>query len=289
MTSFRGPGGRTIAYEETGEPDAQPVVYCPGTPSSRLSRHHDRGVYERAGVRVIAYDRPGYGGSTSLPGRDVAAGAADVAALADELSLARFGVFGVSGGGPHALACGALLGERVSRVAILVGAAPIDDPEFDALAGMSPGNIEEFEAARQGREALAPVLERYVEAMGDDPMRAFDAIAHELPEPDQALLRQENVRAILRSSTGEAVRQGSEGWIEDNLAFVRPWGFSPSEVAVEVRLWQGELDVLVPRSHGEYLAARVPRASFELVPGAGHLLFDQWELAFRWLASDNGG
>ena len=276
-------GGRTLTYGTYGPPDGAPVFWLHGTPASRLSVHPDAGFYDRHGVRAITYDRPGYGGSTPDPSRDVAAAAADISDLADALGIERFGVLGTSGGGPHALACGAMVAPRVTRVAVFVGAAPPDDPDFDMLAGMSPSNVEEFEAAKRGREALAEVLERYVTAMAADPLAALDTIAHELPEPDQAMLRRPDVREMLRASSAEAVRQGGAGWIDDDLAFVRPWGFALADVQPEVRLWQGSLDVLVPRAHGEYLAERLPRASFTLVDGAGHLLVEEWALGVEWL------
>ena len=229
-------------------------------------------MYE--GIRFIAYDRPGYGLSDPRPGRVVADAAADVGALADHLGLGRFAVFGISGGGPHALACAALLPGRVGRVGVMVGAAPSDDPALDFMAGMADVNIAEFSAAREGEEALAAVLAPWVEQSGRDPDGVLDALAAELPEYDGEVLSRPEVRAELRKSIVESVRQGARGWIDDDLAFAAPWGFSLDDVHADVRLWQGELDVLVPRAHGDYLAERLPDATFELVPGAGHMLLD---------------
>jgi pimeloyl-ACP methyl ester carboxylesterase len=275
--------GRTLTYEAFGPPDGAPVFWLHGTPSSRLYVHPDPEFYDRHGVCAIAYDRPGYGGSDPDPGRDVAAAAADVESLADGRGVERFGVLGTSGGGPHALACGALLAERVTGVAVFVGAAPFDDPEFDMVAGMSLSNVEEFGAAVAGRDELAKLLNGYVAEMAHDALAPFDGFAHELPAHDQEMLRRDDVRAMLRASSEEAVRQGAEGWIDDDLAFVRPWGFALEAVRPEVRLWQGSLDVLVPRAHAEYLARKLPSASFTLVDGAGHFILDEWALALEWL------
>jgi pimeloyl-ACP methyl ester carboxylesterase len=281
--------GRTLAYETFGPADGAPVFWLHGTPSSRLYVHPEPAFYDRHGVRAIAYDRPGYGGSQPDAGRDVAAAAADIESLADALGVERFGVLGTSGGGPHALACGARLAERVTGVAVFVGAAPFDDSEFDMVAGMSPSNVEEFGAAVKGRDELAKLLDAYVAEMAEDALAPFDAFAHELPARDQEMLRREDVRAMLRASSAEAVRQGAEGWIDDDLAFVRPWGFALEAVRPEVRLWQGSLDVLVPRAHAEYLAGKLPNASFTLVDGAGHFILDEWAFGLEWLVEAAAG
>jgi pimeloyl-ACP methyl ester carboxylesterase len=211
--------------------------------------------------------------------------ASDVSALADHLGLERFAVFGISGGGPHALACAALLHERVSRAGVMVGAAPSDDPAFDFTAGMADVNVKEFGAAREGEDPLGRLLAPWVEQSGRDPDGVLDALAVELPEYDREVVSRPEVRAELRKSIVESVRQGPRGWIDDDLAFAAPWGFVLADVRPEVRLWQGELDVLVPRSHGDYLAERLPNATFELVPGAGHMLLDHWRETLAWLVA----
>ena len=273
--------GRTLAYLERGPVDGAPIVLHHGSPGSRLSRHFDDAVYE--GLRVICYDRPGYGRSDRNAARDVSSAARDVAALADALGLDRFAVMGVSGGGPHALACAALLPERVTRVAILVGAAPSDDPEFDFLAGMSELNVKEFNAALVGEEALRVELRPYYEMVRDDPELLFQVIEAEVPEADRERLARPEARAAMTASFAEAVVQGMDGWLDDGLAFARSWGFGLEQVTVPTRLWQGELDVFVPRTHGEYLAHKIPGANFELLPGLGHMLLSHFPAAWAWL------
>jgi pimeloyl-ACP methyl ester carboxylesterase len=277
------PDGRTLAYADRGPVDGAPVVFHHGTPGSRAGHHPDPRVYEDTGARVITYDRPGYGLSDRLEGRDVAAVASDISALADELGFERFGVMGVSGGGPHALACAALLPDRVTRAVVMVTPAPNDD-DFDFLAGMTQSNIDEFKAALAGPEAIAAYLAPYVETLRTRPEALLDELAAELPPPDQATMARPEVREMLVTSWREAARQGAAGWMDDDLAFTRAWDFDLANVAPEVRVWHGELDVLSPKAHGRRVAERLPNATFELVEGKGHMLYDAWAEALAWAA-----
>jgi len=279
----RAPDGRTLAFVERGSADGVPVIACHGTPGSRLSRHPDPGLYERHGVRMVAYDRPGYGLSDPMVGRSVADAAADVEAIADALGFERFAVTGGSGGAPHALACGALLGDRVVRVGALVTPAPSDSSDFDFFDGLSELNVKEFNAALEGREAIEAVLQPYVDEFNRDPAAVLDGFLTELPEADREVGSREEFRAATLDSFVEAARQGVRGWADDDLAFAKPWGFEPEDVTAEVALWQGELDVLAPRSHGEYVASRLPNARFEVIRGSGHFLVDEWATVLDWL------
>ena len=282
--TVRTSDGRTLAYVERGAADGVQVVICHGTPGSRYTRHPDEGIYERHGLRAVVYDRPGYGRSDPKGGRSVADAAADIEAIADGLGFERFVVVGGSGGAPHALACGALLGDRVIRVGAIVTPAPSDAEDFDFFDGLADLNVKEFTAALEGREAIEAYLQPFVDTIGRDPDAVIDEIAAELPEVDRALLDREDFRAVLREAFPEAVRQGARGWADDDLAFAKPWGFRPEDVHAVVRLWQGELDVLAPRSHGEYVAGRLPNARFELLEGGGHFLDEEWATIFTWLA-----
>jgi len=277
--------GRTLAFLERGSSDGVPVIASHGTPGSRFTRHPDPEIYERHGVRAVIYDRPGYGLSDPHLGRSVADAAADIAAIADELGFERFAVVGGSGGAPHVLACGALLGNRITRVGALVTPAPSDAPDFDFFDGLAELNVKEFGAALEGQEAIDAYLEPFVEGIRADPDGVIEQIAAELPEVDRKLLDREEVRTVLRTSFVEAVRQGACGWSDDDLAFAKPWGFELEDVSAEVRLWQGELDVLAPRSHGEYVASRLPNARFELLEGGGHFLDEEWGVVFDWLTA----
>ena len=276
--------GRTLTFVERGAEDGVPILVCHGTPGSRYTRHPDPGLYERHGARMVVYDRPGYGGSDPKPGRSVADAAADIAAIADELGFERFAVVGGSGGAPHALACGALLGDRVLRVGALVTPAPSDTDDFDFFAGLAELNVKEFGAALEGPDAIDAYLQPFVDEMQRDPDAVIEQISSELPEVDRAIVARPEFRKIMLESFDEAIRQGVRGWADDDLAFAKPWGFEPEAVEVEVRLWQGELDVLAPRSHGEYVASRLPNARFELLEGGGHFLDEEWAVVLDWLA-----
>jgi len=277
--------GRTLAYYERGKPDGVPVLISHGTPGSRFTRHPDPEMYERHGVHAVIYDRPGYGRSDPHPGRTVADAAADFAAIADELGFERFAVVGGSGGAPHVLACGALLGDRVTRVGALVTPAPSDSPDFDFFDGLADINVKEFGAALEGKEAIDAHLEPYVEGIRADPDGVIDQITSELPDVDRAIMEREDFRAVVKEAFVEAVRQGVRGWADDDLAFAKPWGFELEDVQTEVRLWQGELDVLAPRSHGEYVASRLPNARFELLEGGGHFIVEEWSVVYDWLTA----
>jgi pimeloyl-ACP methyl ester carboxylesterase len=277
--------GRTLAFVERGAPDGMPVLVCHGTPGSRLARHPDPTMFERHGVRMVAYDRPGYGFSDPHLGRSVADAAVDIAAIADELGFDRFAVVGGSGGAPHALACGALLADRVVRVGALVTPAPSDSPDFDFFTDLAEINVKEFGAALEGRETIEAHLQAYVDELRRDPDAVIDEISTELPEVDRKLVSRPEFRAIMKESFVEAVRQGSRGWADDDLAFAKSWGFDLEQVEADVRLWQGDLDVLAPRSHGEYVASRLPNASFELLEGGGHFLDEEWGIVLDWLAA----
>jgi len=280
--------GRTLAFVQRGAEDGVPVIVCHGTPGSRRSRHPDPEMYRRHGVRMVAYDRPGYGASDPNIGRSVADAASDIEAIADELGLDRFAVVGGSGGAPHALACGALLEERVLRVGALVTPAPSDTDDFDFYEGLADVNVREFGAAVQGREAIEAFIQPYVDQLRTDPDAVIEEIVSELPEVDREIASREGFRSIMRESFAEAARQGVRGWADDDLAVAKSWGFEPEDVHAEVRLWQGELDVLAPRTHGEYVASRLPNARFELLEGGGHFLDEQWAVVLDWLAAGAG-
>lgn len=277
------PDGRRLTVTELGEPDGVPIVFHHGTPGNRAA--HNRAPEVLVGSRAIFYDRPGYGGSDRQCGRTVADCAGDVAAIVDTLGIDRFAVFGSSGGGPHALACGAVLGERVQRVAVVAGFAPSDDPELDFLDGMSDLNIAELQAALEGESELIGQLQEAVEAAAGNPDAILDEIAAELSEADRRALARPEVRVVFREAIGAAVSGGLSGWIDDDLAFARPWGFELSAVGQEVLLLQGEHDLLVPRAHMDYIARKVRNARLTVVPGEGHTLFDETKDVVQWLCN----
>jgi pimeloyl-ACP methyl ester carboxylesterase len=225
------------------------------------------------GARLVSYDRPGYGGSTAAPGRSVADAADDVRAIADALDIEKLAVWGISGGGPHALACAALLPDRVVAIASLASVAPIDAEGLDWLGGMGELNLEEFAAAKQGAEAL----EAYLEPQARETVSAaglLDFLRSLLSDVDAAVLTGE-LGEFLADNMNDALRPGIEGWRDDDLAFDKPWGFSVEDIHVPVQLWQGEQDRFVPFSHGEWLAARIPGVDAHLSAEDGHLTLAQ--------------
>lgn len=266
--------GRRLAYLEYGDPSGLPVFLLHGTPGCRLSgRHPDESRVIEAGLRLITYDRPGYGQSDRHKGRRVVDCVADVAAIADELGIERFAIKGGSGGGPHALAVGARLAPRVTRVGCDVGAAPYDADDIDWFAGMDPANVKEFNWALAGEETLVPELENYakdaIAKVQADPASLLSQF--ELSPSDRAVLEDPRVQDRLRASTLEAFANGVWGWVDDDLAFTEPWGFDVEELAVPVQIRYGATDVLVPAGHGAWLAAHIPHAEVIVDEEGGHL------------------
>ena len=266
--------GRTLAYAQIGDSEGTPVFVLHGTPGSRLSgRHPDPSRVANAGLRVITYDRPGNGRSIRHPGRAVVDCVADIAAIADALGIERFVVTGASGGGPHALAAAARMPERVIRAGCNVGAAPYDAPGLDWFEGMDPENVKEFRWALQGEETLVRELEREA----DEQLRRLDEDAaallgdFQLSDADQKVLQDQIVRERMRKSFREALASGVWGWVDDDLAFIKPWGFEVEEIRVPAQVRYGAGDVLVPAGHGEWLARHVPNADVIVDHQAGHL------------------
>jgi pimeloyl-ACP methyl ester carboxylesterase len=281
--------GRALGYELIGPEGGDPIVACHGTPGSRVGRFPFGDPYAEAGVRVLKFDRGGYGLSTRQPGRTVGDCAADVAAITDHLGWARFAVTGASGGGPHALSCAALLGERVTRVMVEASLAPFDADGLDWYAGMDSGNVSEFRAAEEDESAVRAVIEPeakgILERLDADPADLLGE-SYELADSDVAAISDDAVARELRARLREALRPGVDGWVDDDLAFVRPWGFEPQAITVPVLVHHGARDGLVPAAHGRWLVANIGGAIEELDTG-GHVgSMDPREIArqYRWLA-----
>ena len=266
--------GRALAYEEVGDPEGRPIFLLHGTPGSRLSgRHPDFSQVSGAGLRLVTYDRPGYGRSDRHPGRRVVDCVADVAAIADALEIERFAVSGGSGGGPHALAVAARLPHRVTRAACDCGGAPYDAAGLDWFGGMDPVNVREFGWALAGEETLERELRREAQEdlvrLDDDPAAPLRDM--ELSASDRAVLEDPGYCQVLGESIREAFAQGVWGWVDDDLAFIKPWGFGVEEVRVPIEIRYGASDVLVPAAHGRWLAARIAHAVVTVDEHGGHL------------------
>jgi pimeloyl-ACP methyl ester carboxylesterase len=266
----RLPDGRRLDFRVSGPADGLPLVFHHGTPGAMTPlRALERAAHAR-GLRLVTASRPGYGDSSRQPGRRVVDVAADTEAVLNAIRADRCLVAGWSGGGPHALACGARLGAAVA-VLVIAGVAPYDAEGLDWMSGMGAENIVEFSAALQGEEVLRSYLrqegEQLREITAADIVSSLETV---LPDVDRAVLTGE-FGEDMAASFREAVRTGVDGWLDDDLAFANSWGFSLDEVSVPMLIWQGTADLMVPFAHGQWLAARLPAARAHLEDGEGHL------------------
>jgi pimeloyl-ACP methyl ester carboxylesterase len=261
--------GRKICILEAGQPEGIPVLVLRGTPQSKLLY---RGWVEDAqsrGIRLIGHERPGYGSSTVQRGRKVADAAHDVAAIARELGLNRLLIWGVSGGGPHALACAALLPDLVAAAAVIASPAPYSAEGLDYFAGTSETNIALTRAALKSREACAQCVE------ADDLLRATpETLAqalHSLLCPADAVVSAADFADFVVRSVQEGCGKSRDGWIDDEMALVMPWGFELSQIRIPILLMHGGQDLMVPISHAKWLADKIPRVETRLQPDDGHI------------------
>lgn len=265
------PDGRDIDVLTTGPQDGFPLLVHGGTPSGLVVDTKLATAARDRGLRFVLTARPGYEGSTPRPGRRVADVAADVAVVLDAFGAEEFVSIGMSGGGPHSLACAALLPGRCLAAASVAGVGPYGVEGLDFLAGMGAENVEEFGLAERGADALTPYLERAATAMrevtGEQVAAALGGL---ISGADAAVLTGE-FAAEIAATFRAAIREGVAGWRDDDLAFAADWGFSLDALAGRVAIWQGDQDRMVPFAHGQWLAAHIPGARVHLEPGAGHL------------------
>lgn len=263
--------GRSVQVLAAGPADGLPLVFHTGTPAGLVHYQPVIDAAAAAGLRCVLYSRPGYGVSDPQPGRLVADAAGDVAAILDHLGAASFVTAGWSGGGPHALACAALLPGRCLAAATIAGIAPRSAAGLDWLAGMGEENIDEFGAAAAGPEALTTALTTTAASLanvtGAEIAEAFGGL---VTAPDKAALTGDFADYLARL-TGSAVATGIAGWRDDDLAFVADWGFALGDISVPVTVWQGDQDAMVPFPHGQWLASHLSGAQARLLPGEGHL------------------
>jgi pimeloyl-ACP methyl ester carboxylesterase len=267
------PDGRVLAVEDAGDPSGRPVLVHNGTPNSRLLYGpHVQDAAER-GLRLIGYDRPGYGGSTPHPGRTVADCAADVRAICAALEIDRLATWGVSGGGPHVLACAALLPDLVTAAASVAAVAPYGADGLDYFAGMGRENVEDTKLYLEDETAARAKAEKDREELlaakldeGDEPPEGMQTLL----TPVDAAALSGDLGGYLQATLLAGLAPGVEGWWEDNC-MVRPWGFSVTDIKVPFLLLHGRQDMFVPFGHGEWLAARIPGVEARLYDDEGHL------------------
>ncbi len=262
--------GRDLCWLELGDPDGFPVLGFHGTPGSRLQLALDGAPLRAAGIRLILCDRPGYGLSTFKVGRRLVDWPSDVAQLADHLSIERFSVMGVSGGGPHAAVCAARLADRVERAAIVSGVAPISDPR--AVEGMMRSNQVIARMARRRSKLLRVGAALQLEVVRRWPERVIPLMERQLPQPDADVLARPEIRAMFVDDARRTSRTASRAMVQDFEIFSSDWGFELAEIEIPVHLWQGDVDVNVPPSHAVLQHQAIPGSVLHELPGEGHTM-----------------
>jgi pimeloyl-ACP methyl ester carboxylesterase len=272
MRTVATPDGRTLTVREAGVAGGIPVLVQNGTPGSSLLYEPHVLDAEAKGIHLFSYDRPGYGGSTRNEGRSVADCVPDAEAVCDALGIGRFVTWGISGGGPHAIAVATLMPDRCAAAAALAPVAPYDAPGLDFFAGMGEQNVEEFGIVARGDHAAheAALARDAEELLAATPDGLVDAWSTLLGPADVEVVNGRLAAYILA-----AMRAGIEdslwGWFDDDVAFVEPWGFELDWNRTPLLHWQGAQDKMVPFGHGEWLAARLPATESRLSPEEGHL------------------
>jgi pimeloyl-ACP methyl ester carboxylesterase len=271
--TVEGDAGRVLDVLVGGPEDALPLVFHTGTPSGLVWYPPLAEAATARGLRTVLYARPGYGGSTPQPGRIAADAAADVDRILERVGADEFVTAGWSGGGPHALACAALLPVRCLAAATIAGVAPYDSPGLDWMAGMAEENHEEFRAALAGEADLTAFLDAAAGSLREiSAAEVSDGLGGLVSEADKAVLSGE-FADYLAAAMRAALTPGIDGWRDDDLAFTRDWGVSLDALghATPVAIWQGDEDRMVPAAHGAWLAANIPLARARMRPGEGHL------------------
>jgi pimeloyl-ACP methyl ester carboxylesterase len=279
------PDGRVVRATSFGPGSGIPVIWHHGNPGSRV-RPVAEAVLEAAGARLITYDRPGGGGSSPRPGRRVADLKDDVRLIADAFGLERFGTMGISGGGAFALGTAALLPDRVFAAAVLSGAAPIDADGLDFREGMSETNVRAADEQEDvDRAAALSEMEPIRRAILADPRKALLRFADEFPQADRDALASPEILVPITEGMAECVRESAEGWLDDSLAFARPWGFDVGGISAPVGIWQGRDDTATPVGHARWLARRIPNAELHELEGGHYAPYLAFEDALGWLLS----
>jgi len=264
-------GKRDVCIELAGDPQGRPILVHAGEPMSRLLHGGWIADAEQKGIRLISYDRPGYGGSTADPGHAVASGADNVRAIAEALGYDRLAIWGISGGGPYALACAALLPDLAVAVASVASIAPYGSEGFDYFAGMGDLNVEGtelyFSDPKAARLDLHEAREGILAATPEEFAQELESL---LSPVDVEVLTGELARWLLDSHQ-IALSAGDQGWWDNGAAYLSDWGFDLHDIRLPVKIWHGRQDRFVPVQHGEWLAANVPGAVADISDRDGHL------------------
>jgi pimeloyl-ACP methyl ester carboxylesterase len=269
MTTISLDDGRTLGFEQWGDPAGQPLFLLHGTPGCRLSRHPDPDLWSTLGLLVITLDRPGYGLSTALPWRRVSHAAHDVAVLADAIGVDRFMVAGGSGGGPHALACAAILKERVRACAAVACAAPVVKDELDSVIDV---NRESYRTlTEEGRAGMVRLLGQLRAQILADPIEATQVSTVDAAPEDIEWNAREDVQRVQREAIVEALRPGVDGWVDDAVSlFAQDWDVDLGAISCPARFWHSANDRNGPLSAIQRVVERVPGASLQVWQTGGH-------------------
>ena len=265
------PDGRELCVESAGDPSGFPILVHEGTPNSRhLSPKTIEDAAQR-GVHVICYDRPGYGGSTVRPGAAIADCAMDVRAIAQSFRIERMATWGISGGGPFALACAALLPELVTSAATLASLAPYGKPDLDYFSGMGQDNVDDMQLLLEDpASARLRIAELRDETLRLTPEQLVGSWSSLLSTTDaDAVSEQRAIHFVCCMKEGLA--PGDQGWWDESCAHLEPWGFSVEDIEIPIQVWHGGEDQFVPFQHGQWLASHIPGADAHLCPSDGHL------------------
>jgi pimeloyl-ACP methyl ester carboxylesterase len=267
-TSIGLKDGRQLAYSEFGDPQGKPILFFHGWPGARLQGAITDHSANALGLRTISPDRPGFGLSDFQPGRTILDWTEDVLELADHLGLDDFGVLGLSGGAPYALACASKIPQRLSAVGIISGIGPSDAP--NAAEGVSLSLRRTIKMC-----AFAPCLVRFslwrmARVRQRDPERAFVNLLDSLPEPDRNALSKPTVKPKAITASGDTFRNGTRGHYHEIRLFARPWGFQLSEIQMPIQLWHGEEDKVILLIAAQRQARAIPNCQAHFIPGEGH-------------------
>ena len=261
------PDGRELWLESSGSPLGKTLLFHNGTPTSRKLFQEMVVEGTDRGAHLICYERPGYGGSTPHPGRSIADSVKDVLAIATYFRKERIAVWGISGGGPHAIAAAVLLPELVCAAATFASLAPITAPHFDFFQGMSEKKARERKLYFSDEVAFQNYLR-------ESRQEILSANSHYLSAKLAAMAPEVRVSRSFYEFSYEtmrrAVEKGIEGYLEDYQAFFSEWGLDLSQNTVPIQLWHGRNDSDVPFHHSVWLSEAIPHSELNLTSTDGH-------------------
>ena len=281
--------GLSLGYRVYGDPAGAAVIALHGTPGSRLKFAGMHATARTRGLAIIAPDRWGYGLSDSKAGGRLADYAGDIAALADELALSRFGMLGVSGGGPFAVGVAAELGDRVDRLGLVapIGLVGPDAGRDVAMTAFHRWCFRGLPRVPGGVAAMFQMLRLGLRVAPDLAVRASLMAA---PESDRRIASRREVRMGIARMYAEGLRNGVQGPVTDMALFGAVLGFALEQVTAPVQIWLGSADRNVPLDAVVALHQALPRSRLAISEGAGHLwLTDHADVVADWFACADGG